>query len=265
MQDYGEHIKKRTRILVNMGYPISAWEVGTCFRLGLNSDLAPYTFQLLLAARMQGKELDVDQLIHTMVDNEKRTTYMEGSQAKAMAVSRKYLADTLDPPPQNDRNRSRTPTPTGTKKRGKGPCQHCRSIYHIDNFCYYLHPEQRPSDWQPAEGREHFMVSGNSGSGNNGNAGARIMRAFTAKTTVSLTVGGKRDKIWWIDSAADVHMTYDKTLFTSYKAMTNKTVQTAEGNEMVVAGKGQIKLDVATSWNESFSPTSIIYQAFSII
>ena len=245
MQEYGDHIKKHTRILANMGYPLSPWQVSTSFRLGLNPDLAPYTFQLLLAAKMHGGELDVDQLIHTMVDHEKRTTHQEGIQAKAMAARK--TTDNLGAPPTNDRNRSRTPTRT-RRDRGKGPCQHCRSIYHGDNFCYYLHPEQRPSDWRPTEGREHLMVHQKSGSSRNsgsddGGVGVKIMRAFTSRK-VALSVHGERDKAWWIDSAADVHMTYDKALFSSYKAVTNEAVQTAEGKCMEVKGKGDVILDI---------------------
>ncbi len=63
------------------------------FRLGLNSDLEPYTFQIVNTARAQKRELQIDEMIISLVDNDRRLQFFEETKAMATKLSYKKTSE----------------------------------------------------------------------------------------------------------------------------------------------------------------------------
>ena len=69
-----------------MGNPVPSWLLSSFFRLGLNPDLEPYTFQMVNTARTQKRELEIDEMIIALVDHDRRQQFSED--VKALAAKR---------------------------------------------------------------------------------------------------------------------------------------------------------------------------------
>ena len=62
---------------------------------------------------------------------------------------------------------------------------------------------------------------------------------------VALTVNHKsKDTRFYLDSAAEVHMCYDRSLFSIYKEENSPPIRTTDHTELKVLGKGMVLLDV---------------------
>ena len=51
-----------------------------------------------------------------------------------------------------------------------------------------------------------------------------------------------KDRTWWIDSASDVHICYDKDLFDDYESIRGKVIKTANSTDMIIKEKGSVTL-----------------------
>ena len=129
--EYGEVIKKGAAKCAEMGNPVPSWLLSFFFRLGLNPDLEPYTFQMVNTAQTQKRELEIDEMIIALVDHNRRQQFSED--IKALAAKK-------------GKGKSNTDkvklivlpiTPPSTKKdKRKEPCEHCGSACHVKKSCY---------------------------------------------------------------------------------------------------------------------------------
>ena len=199
---YGEVIKKGAAKCAEMGNPVPSWLLSSFFRLGLNPDLEPYTFQMVNTAQMQKRELEIDEMIIALVDHNWRQQFSEDTKALAAKKRKSKSAVTEKENPT---------TPPSTKKdKGKKCCEHCGLARHAKKSCYYLMPaNQRPVDWKPYHGKEHLLQENLSN--------AESMQSLQSMI-VALTVNhGSKDTKFYLDSAAEVYMRYDKSLFVHTK------------------------------------------------
>lgn len=65
---YGELIKKSAAKCAKIRYLVPCLLLRSFLRLGLNSDLEPYTFQMVNTAQTQKQELEIDDMIIARVD-----------------------------------------------------------------------------------------------------------------------------------------------------------------------------------------------------
>ena len=152
--EYGEVIKKGAAKCAEMGNPVPSWLLSSFFRLGLNPDLEPYTFQMVNTARTQKRELEIDEMIIALVDHDRRQQFSED--IKALATKKGKGKSVTE---KEKLTASPTAMPPSTKKdKEKGRCEHCGSARHVKKSCYYLMPaNQRPADWEPYHGKEHLL------------------------------------------------------------------------------------------------------------
>ncbi len=68
-------------VQIDMGNPIPSWLLSAFFRLGLNPDLEPYTFQTVNTAQTQKWELEIDEMIIALVDHDRRQQFSEDIRA----------------------------------------------------------------------------------------------------------------------------------------------------------------------------------------
>lgn len=63
---------------------VPSWLLSSFFRLGLNPDLEPYTFQMVKIARTQKRELEINEMIIALVDHDRRQQFSEDTKALAI-------------------------------------------------------------------------------------------------------------------------------------------------------------------------------------
>ncbi len=114
---------------------------------------------------------------------------------------------------------------------------HCGSARHVKKSCYYLMPaNQRPDNWEPYHGKEHLLLE---------NLADAKPTQSPRSLIVALTVNHEsKDTRFYLDSAAEVHMCYDRLLYSTYNKESSPPVRTADHTELKVLGKGMVALDV---------------------
>ena len=95
---------------------------------------------------------------------------------------------------------------------------------------------QRPDNWEPYHGKKHLLLK---------NLANAKPTQFSRSLIVALTVNHEsKNTKFYLDSAAEVHMCYDKLLFSIYNTDNSSPVHTADHTELKVLGKGTVSLDV---------------------
>ena len=133
---------------------------------------------------------------------------------------------------------SQTATPPSAKKdNGKVRCEHCDSARHDNTSCYYLMPaNQRPVNWEPYPGKEHLLQENL--------ADAKPTQSPRSMIVARTGNHGSKDTRFYLDSASEVHMCYNRSLFSTYNEEDSPPVRTADHTELIVLGKGMVTLDV---------------------
>ncbi len=186
-------------------------------------------------ARAQKRELEIDEMIISLVDHDRRLQFSEETKALAIKLSNNKISE---------KGKSQEiPTPPSSalaakKHRGKSPCDHCGSARHDKKSCYFfLSPDEGPPGWKPFAGKEHLLKENM--------AGKRIATSVKSMK-VALTVNSKstKDAGFYLDSAADVHKTYDRLLFSTYSEVQLSPIRMADNSKLRVLGKGTVSLTV---------------------
>ena len=95
---------------------------------------------------------------------------------------------------------------------------------------------QRPADWEPYHGKEHLLQENLSDA-----KPTQSPRSMIVARTVNHE---PKDTRFYLDSAAEVHLCYDRSLFSTYKEESSSPIRTADHAELKVLGKGIVPLDV---------------------
>ncbi len=230
--EYGEVIKKGAAKCAEMGNPVPSWLLSSFFRLGLNPDLELYTFQMVNTARTQKRELEIDEMIIALVDHDRRQQFSKD--IKALAAKKGKGKSTTE----KEKPTTSPTTPPSTKKdKGKERCKHFGSARHVKKSCSYLMPaNQRPVNWESYYGTEHLLTE---------NLSDAKSTQSPRSLIVALTLNHElKDTRFYLDSAAEVHICYDRSLFSTYNKESSSPVRTADHTELKVLGKGMGPLDV---------------------
>ena len=179
-------------------------------------------------ARTQKQELEIDKMIIALVDHDRRQQFSEDT--KALAAKKRKSKIVIE--------KENSTTPPSTKKdKGKERCEHCGLARHIKKSCYYLMPaNQRPVDWEPYHGKEHLLQENLSNVKPTQSPRSMIV-AFTVNHE-------SKDIRLYLNSAAEVHMCYDRSLFSIYKERNLPLVRTVDHIELNVLGKVIVTLDM---------------------
>ena len=204
--EYGESIKQGEVKYAEIGNAVASWLQSSFFWLSLNSNLEPYTFQIVNTNQAQKRELEIDEMMIALVDHDKRIQFSEETKSLATKMFHK----------KNSKKRKLQEIPTlsssappAKKHHGKSSCDHCGSIRHDKKSRYFLLPAyERPPGYKPFARKDHLLKENM--------AGQRIAKSVKSMK-VALTVNSKSTKNagFYLDSAADDHMTYNRLLFST--------------------------------------------------
>ncbi len=87
--EFGALIKQGEAKCAEMRNPVASLLQSTFFRLGLKSDLEPYTSQKVNTTQAQKRELEIDKMIISLVDHDRRLQFSEETKALATKLSHK--------------------------------------------------------------------------------------------------------------------------------------------------------------------------------
>ena len=261
VHDFAEHLKRHLNEILSAGQLVPDWMMSSFFCMGLPQELNPYVFQLVHAAKQQGKDLTIDEMVAALVDQDKRASYMvEGKSDNARSAKSK---DRGNKPKGSTNNGSHD----HKKDCGEGPCDYCgMKEGHNTAHCYYKNPKQRPANWKPYETKidlakdwkdkaifipaNDFKAKGaskvkrlKSTSSNSSEESTWLGKARMTRSTKATYTN--KDPDFYLDSAADNHMSYNEQLFKDLKPLaTVKTVEVANGELVAVKGIGSITFEL---------------------
>ncbi len=101
-----------------------------------------------------------------------------------------------------------SPSPPAAKKHHeKSFCNHSSSVCHNKKYYYFLsYPDETPPGWKLFAGKKHLLKENM--------AGDQIAKSVKSmKVPPTKNSKSTKDVGFYLDSAADVHMTYDRLLF----------------------------------------------------
>ena len=132
---YLEWTKERTAKCAEMENPVLSWLQSSFFWLGPNSNMEPYTFQMVNNARSQKQELEIDKMIIALIDHDRRLEFSKETKALATKQSHKNNSE--------KKNLQKIFKPSSSAldaktNRGKGPCNYCGSAHHKKMMLFSL-------------------------------------------------------------------------------------------------------------------------------
>ncbi|MCJ1349007.1 hypothetical protein MMC31_007241 [Peltigera leucophlebia] len=247
LSTYGENIKCAVSKCMKTYKVIPIWMLGSLFRMGLSSDLEPYTYQLVQVTRDLAQEQTIDDMMAALVDHHKRTQLLEDTMDLAVDFrdrrSRSASGEKAKSGPLKRKNApaatsSFTPGPS-KKDRSLGPREHCGSKIHAKEKSYYLRPHVHPDGWKPIQGKMHFMKNHKGGGAKPVQA---MMIAFSTCTTKN---------VGYLDSVAEVHINHDHSDFKTFFYEPLSPLRTADDIAFPVLGKGTVLKQVLVNGTRS--------------
>lgn len=216
---FSNRIRQLASTLKNMNVAITESEMAMAFLNGL-----PDEYHSLITALdsidSDGRELSWDHVKSRVLQEEQRisTRSME-AQAKSEAAA---LVAANTPPVTSCTNCQRRPPP-----RQRPFCHHCKRHGHVESKCYIKHPHLLPR-------KKSALIVNHSDEDP-----AVCLMAKYENSDVPSNSGD-----WFVDSACSVHMTYDKSLFSSYTPGNHSPVRLGNSNTAAVVGSGCIKIRI---------------------
>ena len=221
VQEYGAHVKRIAQECKNAGQEIGDWQLRNSFTAGLDPDYEQYILPIEQQFDDTPTPLSVDSMIKKLVDWESRRKDQE---------------------PETKALNTRTPKKEDKDKKHKKPCKGCGIPGHTADKCKYLNPHLRSEGWKPGKGREHLVKKDESKDENKTSKEPKTTMVATLKlpTTKSLKTTSK-DENWWMDSGSDVHITYNRDLFETFKPV-QKSVMGVHNTPLDIRGTGTVTL-----------------------
>ena len=265
--EYAEHIQRHHNKILQAGKDLYPWQLSSADRMGLPSHLSPYVFPLVNAAKAADKQLAIDDMVDALAEEQRRSNYAEEKTEAARAI-------------KNSRNRNYGNN--GRKDRGQGPCNGCNRPYHDQPHCPYEFPTQRPPNWKPYELKLHLAkdwkksdgfvpananvkndkktvkkvnshssiaskASSTTSSSSSHATRSRMIKIKQEQKHASVKRAGKanKDPDFYLDTAADAHVCYDKSRFNYIKPPRQpKSIEVVTGDLASVEGVGSITFDL---------------------
>jgi len=268
LDDYAQHIRLNEKKLIDMGLTIPDWILAGIFQSGLNENLRPLATILLYAAKQNKTELTMEDMLFELQEPERHT---QEETTKTNAHEAKKLN-------QSDNNRGRSKRGRGSRFRGRGGrnttsksdlyCDGCEIPGHEKKDCFILNKDKRPDWWTCPADKEHLLPENkkktrktDTTNGSKESKAHKVVHVFKTKqiqlsSSTRKQIAKKaytkkpKDDNWWMDSAADVHITHDRSLFRTYRSLTNENVVVANDTPVKVHGIGTIELNILINGEE---------------
>ena len=260
--DFADKIKKAKMKLKDMGkdLPDFLWMSIFLHRLGngyqdfitqmLNINLGKdekgnqieLSFKYVVKQLIQ-RELCANVISNTLTDNAK------GLKTDTRSSSKQQSKRGLD----NKRNRS---------KKDAENCGYCNSKTHVNQNCWYKHPDQANQGWlehnkdkldkyQKAKKPKKDKAKkdkANITKANDGTQGEKKNKSRSLMARAGAAQTEEKDSVWYMDSAALTHMTYDLTEFHGLMRPSSQYITLANGSKIKAQGieqsPSQFKLTV---------------------
>ncbi|KAK9736806.1 hypothetical protein QE152_g11261 [Popillia japonica] len=133
------------------------------------------------------------------------------------------------------------------KRNTSVTCWVCNKQGHYARDCYHRadkNPNKKNENWKKQSRKESASVEDNKSTNEEGNE--RVNKTAESRDYESafrIKDATPNHKIWYIDSGATSHMTWDRTLFKSYSNCDTE-VMLPDGNNIKVKGKGTIRVQI---------------------
>lgn len=133
-----------------------------------------------------------------------------------------------------------------SKKKGnkdgkpKKPCGECGVFGHDKDHCYFIYSHRRPKGWKPSKGKKHLIRKDESQEKDKKETKPIMVASLKVSIIKSLKTSTKDDN-WGMDSGSDVHITFDRDLFDSYKSV-KKSVMGVQNTPLEIRGTGTVTL-----------------------
>lgn len=217
---FSNRIRQLASTLKNMNVDVSESEMAMALLNGLPDAYHPL-ISALDSIDSDGHELSWEHVKSRVLQEEQRiSTRNKDAQAKSEAAA---LVSNADPPSSctNCQNCQGKPI------RQRPYCTHCKKKGHTEPTCWEKYPQLNPRKKKntaiiAAQGEEDPSV------------------CLMAKYEDSDFPRNSGD--WFVDSACSIHMTYDKSLFSSYSPGDHSPVRLGNKTTANVAGSGNVTL-----------------------
>ena len=186
-------------------------------------------------ARAQKRELGIDKMIIALVDHDRQLQFSKKTKELPTQLSHKKNSE--------KRISQEIPilssSPPAAKHNPKNiPCNHCGSARHNkQSFYLFLLADKKTPGWKPFAGKEDLLKENM--------AGIKIAKSVKSMK-VALTLFSKliQDAEFYLDSTADVHMTYNRSFFSIYRKIQLSPMQMAGNSKLRVLDKDTVSLKV---------------------
>jgi hypothetical protein len=124
-------------------------------------------------------------------------------------------------------------------------CEGCKG-YHLTENCYYLHEDKRPEGWEVYESKQHLLAENRTdGLGKKPAEAKKVKKVLISGHVNKAKTSDDKDDTFWMDSAADIHITHDFSLFdkATYKEKRHEFVAVGDGSQYRIHGVGTISID----------------------
>ena len=171
--------------------------------------------------------------------------------------------------PESSRAKSKNRNQNDNEKREctyNTPCNGCGSFWHRKDECYYLNEDLRPEGWKCHPSKQKLLIE-NRQKGNKSNKvttednGSKssekrvyqVLRTghfhipdYPPSNVARKATKDQKDPRFWLDTAADIHISYDINDFDSntYKEVKDEAVTVADDTPVPILGKGNMCVEV---------------------
>ncbi|SLM34485.1 GAG-pre-integrase domain [Lasallia pustulata] len=142
---------------------------------------------------------------------------------------------------------------------------HCTSKTHVSQNCWYKYPDQANQGWleynkdkldeyQKAKKAKKDKVKkdkANATKANDGTKGEKKKENRSLMARAGAAQTEEKDSVWYMDSAASIHMTYDLTEFHGSMRPSSQYITLADGSKIKAQGEGTITIAVQVDSEET--------------
>ena len=154
VDDWTKHLKKWKNEINAIDENLFVWFMSSRFRMSLTRNLNSYMFHFIHEVKLRETILIIDEMIKTLIDQNKRNIHMKESRDSVRAIknSRNRSIKFSKNDESKDKNKSK-------KNRDIDSCEMCEFFTHDKSHCFYHNKFQRIFDWKFYEIKMHLIVN----------------------------------------------------------------------------------------------------------
>ena len=199
IQKYAKHLKKTQSKLRELDHNSSDCELIIFFRLNINSDLESYIFSLIEMTRLNERELKLDEMIMVLIDHDRRQNNLDEFN---QSLSTKF----------NKKEEKNKKTKNKKNKKNFRTYEYCKLSDYIMSTCFYINVTGWSDSFKSLNEKKNLRKYKKK-SKNNKNKNKKTSSSKTIFVLRSMRISSERsdrDQTWWIDSASDLHICFDR-------------------------------------------------------